>query len=173
MEFRLGQLLVEQGVLDEDQVQNVLLQQQETGEPFGVLCERMFDVSPDAIENAWAMQYSKLTRHVDPATEVFDRHALELLTRRQAWQFRILPIRFDGNELLIATTQEHLRRALRFAVNVIGIPVFFVITEPDMLGEALCRYYELPGMTPDSVLNNSMGRILRRRAACTIHAGRA
>lgn len=165
MEFRLGQLLVEQGVLDEDQVQNVLLRQQETGEPFGLLCERMFDVSPDAIESAWALQYAKLTRSIDPTTEVFDQHALELLTRRQAWQFRILPIRFDGNELLIATTQQHLRRALRFAVNVIGIPVYFVITEPDMLGEALCRYYELPGMTPDSIVKDSRGCRLRRAVA--------
>ncbi len=165
MEFRLGQLLVEQGVLDADQVQNVLLRQQETGEPFGLISEHMFNINPETIENAWALQYARMTRNIDPEVEVYELRALELITRRQAWQFRILPVRFDGNELMIATTQQHLRRALRFAVNVISIPVYFVMADSDKLGAALCKHYELPGMTPESVADESIERMLRRPAA--------
>ena len=65
-EIRLGQLLVERGMLTEEQVGRVLAQQQETGEPFGVLAERLFGVEPEAIEEAWARQYAGLTRTVDP-----------------------------------------------------------------------------------------------------------
>jgi hypothetical protein len=83
--------------------------------------------------------------------EVYDTEAAGLVTRRQAWQFRILPLRFEGRELLIATTQQHLRRALRFATNVIGIPIFFVMAKPKALGQALCKRYPLPGMTPELV----------------------
>ena len=32
--------------------------------------------------------------------------ALELITRRQAWQFRVLPIRMDGRELVMATQDQ-------------------------------------------------------------------
>ena len=153
-EIRLGQILVEGGVLSTRQVNDVLAVQRSTGEPFGLLAERMFGVHPDKIEEAWASQYARLTRAVDPQVESFDSGAAELVTRRQAWQFRILPMRFEGRELLVATTQRRLRRALRFATNVIGIPVFFVIAEPLALGRALCARYPLPGMTPESVLDD-------------------
>ena len=155
MELRLGQLLIEQGVLNAEQVETILDYQLHSGEPFGLLCERIFNVDPDLIESAWATQYASLTRTIDPAYEVFEERALELITRRQAWQFRVLPIRFDENELMIATTQQHLRRALRFATNVIGIPVYFVIAEPLSLGEALCKYYKLPGMKPELIAQST------------------
>jgi len=151
MEVRLGQLLVEGGVLTGQQVDRIVAVQAETGEPFGLLAERLFSVDPERIEEAWARQYAGLTRTVDPEVEVYNDDASALVTRRQAWQFRILPLRFEGRELLIATTQQHLRRALRFATNVIGIPVFFVMAESKALGRALCKRYPLPGMTPDAV----------------------
>jgi hypothetical protein len=150
-ELRLGQLLVESGVLTGQQVDHIVTVQEKTGEPFGLLAERLFGVDPQKIEEAWAKQYAGLTRTVDPEVEVYDTEAAGLVTRRQAWQFRILPLRFEGRELLIATTQQHLRRALRFATNVIGIPIFFVMAKPKALGQALCKRYPLPGMTPELV----------------------
>jgi type IV pilus assembly protein PilB len=162
MELRLGQVLVDTGVLTDSQARRVLAEQQRTGEPFGVLCERMFAVDPDAIEQAWALQYATLSRSIDPRREPIEDRALALVTRRQAWQFRVLPMRFDGDELMVATTQQHLRRALRFATAVLGVPVYIVLTEPRSLGEALCRHYPLPGMTAASVNDDAMDRLLRR-----------
>ncbi len=150
-ELRLGQLLVESEVLTGKQVDHIVTVQEKSGEPFGLLAERLFGVDPQKIEEAWAKQYAGLTRTVDPEVEVYDDDASGLVTRRQAWQFRILPLRFEGRELLIATTQQHLRRALRFATNVIGIPVFFVMAKPKALGLALCKRYPLPGMKPEMV----------------------
>ena len=147
MQGRLGQLLVQSGVLTEHQVKKVLARQLTSGEPFGLLSEQLFGVDPSVIEDAWARQYARITRTIDPEVEVFEDRAKDLITRRQAWQFRILPIRFDGDELMIATTQEHLRRALRFAVNVIGVPVFFVMAEAGMLEKALAKHYAWPEMT--------------------------
>lgn len=160
MEYRLGQLLVDAGVLTDAQVEEILLRQNETGEPFGLLGEKMFGVSPVAIEEAWAAQYARWTRHIDPTVEVFEPRALELITRRQAWQFRVLPIRFDGAELMLATTQRHIRRGLRFANNVLGVPSFFVMARPIELGTALCKHYTLPGMTPESVDDSALDQIL-------------
>ncbi len=157
-EVRLGQILIEAGVLAPDQVARILLVQEQTGEPLGLLAERLFSVDPTAIEEAWARQYAGLTRTVDPEIEVFEERALAVVTRRQAWQFRILPLRIEGRELLMVTTQRHLRRALRFATNVIGVPVFFVLADPVALGRALCRHYALPGMTPESVDEPARGR---------------
>ena len=150
-EVRLGQLLVESGGLTSRQVDAIVAEQERAGEPFGLLAERLYGVDPQRIEEAWAQQYAGLTRTVNPEVEVFDEKAVALVTRRQAWQFRVLPLRFEGRELIIATTERHLRRALRFATNVIGIPVFFVMADSLALGRALCQRYPLPGMTPESV----------------------
>ena len=165
MANRLGQVLVHSGVLTEQQVESVLQHQQESGKPFGVLCERLFGISPDLIEEAWALQYAGLTRTIDPATESFDPQALSLITRRQAWQFRVLPIRFDEDDLMVATTAQHVRRALRFASNVITVPVYLVLAEPLALGSALCKHYSLPGMTAKSVMDNDFERMLAAHGA--------
>ena len=121
----------------------------------------MYGVDPGAVEDAWARQYATITRTVDPTQEAFEPRAMSMVTRRQAWQFRILPIRFDGDELMVATTQRDLLRALRFSTRMMTVPTFLVIANPLALGEALCRHYPLPGMTAESVLRNGAGGPLR------------
>ena len=160
MDIRLGKILVDKGVLTGSQVHEVLDEQQRTGAPFGLICEQKFGVSPQDVEQAWATQYSAQARTVDPLREPVDRKAIELVTRRQAWQFRVLPLRFDGRELMLVTTRQHLCRALRFATAVIGVPVYVVLATPASLGEALCRHYPLPGMTPQSIGDEFTDRLV-------------
>jgi len=162
MDVRLGHLLMEQGLLTAQQAEQILAEQRRSGKPFGVLCERMFNVDPKAVEEAWAAQYAKISRTVNPLHESIEARALELVTRRQAWQFRVLPMRFDGPDLMMATTQRHLRRALRFATSVLGVPVYLVLAEPRNLGEALCRHYPMVGMTPESVDDDRLEQLVRR-----------
>jgi hypothetical protein len=161
MEVRLGQLLIESGVLTAAQVKQILDHQLRSGEPFGLIAEQVFHVNPRLVERAWASQYASLSPNLNLMTEVIDPRALSMVTRRQAWQFRVLPIRFDEGELMMATTQHHLRRALRFVTGVIGVPVYFVIATPRDLGEALCKHYPMAGMTPTSVDDDAMDRILK------------
>lgn len=161
MEYlRIGDLLMARGILTIEQVLAVLEEQKRTGEPFGVICERKFDVSPDTIEEVWASQYVSIARKIDPGLETIDPAALELVSRRQAWQFRVLPIRWDGEELMVATTAAHVRRALRFATRFLGVPVYLVIADSQAIGEALCRHYPLAGMTPASVNDGAMDHLL-------------
>lgn len=151
MSIRLGDLLVRKGVLTESQRQKVLEYQQVMARPFGELAERLFGIRPAVIEDAWADQYVEVTRRVDPRRETVDPDVLTLVDRRQAWQFRFLPLRHDGDELMACTTREHLVRALKFAAWAITDPCYLVVAEPEALGEALVRYYPLAGMTPAMV----------------------
>jgi hypothetical protein len=160
MQVRLGEVLIERNVLTREQVDHVLEEQKRRGQPFGLICERLYGISPEEVEEAWSEQYARLTRKVDPRFESFDDRALNLVSRRQAWQFRVLPIRFDGDELIVATTRRHLRRALRFATKVIGVPVYLVIADPEPLGEAMCSHYPLAGMTSRSIDDEELDRLL-------------
>lgn len=156
MTLRLGDLLVRSGALTEEQRDSVLEYQKLTGRPFGELAERLFGVGEAVVEQAWADQYAMVAQRIDPRTERFDPECLSLIDRRQAWQFRTLPIRFDGDELIICSTHEHLVRALKFAGWRIQAPCYFVLTDALSLGEALVKHYPMAGMTPNMVAGRGL-----------------
>lgn len=148
--IRIGELLIEQGVLSEQQVFEIVEAQRRTGEPFGVIAERLFDVTSESIENAWAEQYHRFTGDLDLSAERFDPRAMELITRRQAWQFELIPIRFDhGGELLIAASQRRLPRAVTFVARQLEHVAYFRIADAEQLRTYLQRYYPMPEISPD------------------------
>ncbi len=151
MTIRLGDLLVKKGLMTPAQREAVLDYQRLTGRPFGELAEKLYGVREAAVEAAWAEQYASIARQLDPRTEAIDPEVLPLIDRRQAWQFRMLPLRYDAKELMVCTTALHLVRALKFAGWKIRAQCYFVLAEPLALGEALTRHYPMAGMSPEMV----------------------
>lgn len=144
--MKMGELLVQAGVLNQDQIQQILDMQESTGRPFGDLAERMFGVDPDAIEQAWIEQYLSYGAEVDLDTQHMDVEVLRVLNRRQAWQFQLLPLRRDNEELIMATTRKRLPRAVNFAWRRMHDPVFFLIARRPQLEEFLMDHYPWPAM---------------------------
>jgi hypothetical protein len=144
--LRIGEILVEHGVLTEQQAFEIAEQQKRCKQPFGVLAEQMFDVTLEAIEQAWVDQYHRFTGTIDLAEQHFDEQALRTLHRRQAWQFEMLPIGFDNKsgELLIAASKHRLARAVTFAAKQIEHPVFFRIAERSQLRSFLRQHFPMP-----------------------------
>lgn len=151
--LRLGELLVEAGMITAPQREEILRVQAESGKPFGVLAERMFGVNPRAVERAWATQVSMLAPHTDPRDAMIDQAAVRLVSRRQAWQFRLLPMVFKQGELVVCTTKESLARAVSFACWKLSHRCTFVLAEPGALGAALVRHYPMGGMTSDCLIS--------------------
>ena len=143
---RLGESLSAHGIVTRDQVETILARQRTDSRPFGVLCEEMFDVDPSFIEAAWVDQYKRLVCHLEANFAEADREALALVTRRQAWQFRMVPVRFDDGVLVAATTSEQLPRATRFASAVLARPVLFIIIDAEELAGALEAHYPIGGL---------------------------
>jgi hypothetical protein len=140
---RLGELLVSKGVLTDAQLVQLLDMQSRRREPIGVLAEEVFHVDPAVLEEAWSEQYASITASVDPRREMIDPSVLGTISARQAWQFRVLPMRYDGREVMVCTCQRHLPRALRFAYRHFGPSCWMVVTEPSALFEALQRHYPM------------------------------
>ncbi|MBC7835038.1 MAG: hypothetical protein H7Y88_08045 [Phycisphaerales bacterium] len=165
MSLPIGHLLVHMGVLSDQQRVFILQEQEISGRPFGELAEAMFGVSQKAIESAWAEQYASTTKWVDPTLEIIDPAALALISRRQAWQFRVMPMRYDGSELMICTTRHHLVRALNFCTRHVPATCFFVLAEPETLGESLMRHYAIDGMSREMVRELGFGPVSGELAA--------
>jgi hypothetical protein len=142
--IRIGEVLVEQGVLSKDQVDHILRVQKASHRPFGDLAERLYGISARAIEDAWVEQYVRLAGVVNLDQHKMDINCLRLLNRRQAWQFHLLPTNRDGAELSIATSPEHLVRAVNFSTRTFNEPVYLLIAERDQLREFLMKHYPVP-----------------------------
>jgi len=151
--IRLGEVLVSRGLLTDDQVLEILDAQKRSQRPFGLLAEQMFGLEEADIEGAWAAQYEAIAGHCDVGAEQPRRDALDCVSRRQAWQFCVLPLRFEGSELVLATTSANLPRALRFAVRVLGRQAYFVLTDGVALAKALERNFPLDGMGVEDVVD--------------------
>lgn len=142
---RIGELLASRGVLTPVQIDQVLDAQKDSGRPFGDLAERMFGVEPRDVERAWLDQYLTYDTTVDLDAELFDPTLTGLLNRRQAWQFRVLPVRRENHELVIATTAHQLRKAVNFAWRTFNEPVFFLVAPRVQLEQHLMEHYPWPG----------------------------
>ena len=142
--IQIGELLVEQGVLNRKQVKHILEVQRVSHRPFGDLAERLYGVSPEAIEDAWVTQYVREAGVVDLEGMEVDVACLRVINRRQAWQFHLLPVGRDEQSLSIATDQENLIRAVNFSSRRVGEPVRFVIAERQQLRAFLMKQYPVP-----------------------------
>ena len=148
--IKIGQVLIEQGVLDDQQVFEILEAQRERHIPFGVLAERMFDVTLESIEQAWVEQYSRFTGEIDLDEYAIDRRALQLINRRQAWQFEILPLCWESSgELLMAASRRRLARAVTFVANRLEPVVFFRLANSEQLRRFLKKHYPMPEVSDE------------------------
>jgi MshEN domain len=152
MDLRIGDVLVEQGILSRDDRDAVLEMQRKVKRPFGVLAEEMFGITRHSVELAWAEQYASLADHVDPTSETIDPAAHGVISRRQAWQFGLFPLRFEGDQLVLATTKENLPRALRFTGWRLACPCYLVVADPEPLGRAMMELYPMAGMSSEVFL---------------------
>ncbi len=145
----IGQVLVEQGVLTQGQVDHILRVQRASHRPFGDLAERLFGISPRAVEDAWVEQYAAYAGTEDLDAHHVDQECLRLLSRRQAWQFESLPVHRDADGLNIATSRENLVRAVNFATRTIDEPICFLLAEREQLREFLLKHYPVPAHIAD------------------------
>jgi hypothetical protein len=153
--IRLGEILIEQGVLNEQQVFEIVEAQRRLQLPFGVVAERLFEVTVESIERAWAEQYHRFTGTLDLDQCAVQAEVLPLIGRRQAWQFELLPVRFERTgELLIAASQRRLPRAVSYVARRLTPPAFFRIAEPAQLRAHLQTHYPMPEVS-DAMLEKA------------------
>lgn len=142
--IRLGEILVEQNLLSRDEVKQILVAQERQGRPFGVLAEQLFGLDPRCVESAWVKQYAAIAGLVDVESLEVDDDCIDLISRRQAWQFRVAVVSREEGELIVITDEKHLARALRFAAATFREPTFFRVADSKTLEGFLMEHYPVP-----------------------------
>jgi len=148
--IQIGQILIEHGVLSEQQVFEILHAQRQKHIPFGVLAEKMFDVTLESVERAWIEQYHRFTGTIDLSQHKVDERALAMINRRQAWQFEMMPLRFEETgELLMAASRRRFARAVTFVASRLEPVVYFRIANSDQLRQFLQEHFPMPEVSQE------------------------
>ena len=136
----LGQLLVDGGILTEEQLQRALELKVTTGKRLGEIVVELDLTTERAIAGALAEQYQ--LEYVDLDAITIDKHAVSLLPEELARRYEALPLRVleDGTLLLAVTDPTNLANAddLRFAL---GSSFRIAVAERGRLELAIARAY--------------------------------
>jgi len=149
---KLGELLLEYGVIDEKILEESLKISKATGKRLGeVLVENGY-VKEDTIAKALGEQY-KLPYIGESILEI-DKKYTEILPSEIAYKYNIIPIYSTDKEVTIAIVDPLDIIALDEIKKIIKKPVKLVVTTEKLMKEALMKYYASQGGDLDEVLKS-------------------
>ena len=91
----LGQILISEGILSEDQLRIALLEQMKSNQPIGKLLVSLGFVSEATLREALSESLGK--QSIDLSKAIVDPQALKLVPRDMAKRYHLLPLDFDNN----------------------------------------------------------------------------
>lgn len=138
---RIGDLLVESGVISQEQLQQALEQQRELKMKLGdVLVSKGYITQQQFIE---ALEFQIGIPHVQIYRQKIDPKIIQLISQKLADQHCVLPLRMDGNKLVLAMADPMDYFAIDEIQIATGLRVEPVIASKDELIRSISRFYGL------------------------------
>ncbi len=139
----IGQILINQGLITEDQLRIVLLEQMRSNQPVGKLLVQLGFVTEATLRDALSESLGQ--RAVDLAHVIIDGAALKLVPIELARQYRFMPIDYDvdGHRLTIAITDPNNIVALDKLRNLTQgeLEIDTLIAGESDISRAIDQYY--------------------------------
>lgn len=79
--------------------------------------------------------------------QVVERQALSLVSADEAWDHLVLPMRYEGGELVAATTQSGLAFGEAMLSKRVDGGVRFFVCDPVPLEQCIACYYDYEGLS--------------------------
>ncbi|MDB4731943.1 ATPase, T2SS/T4P/T4SS family, partial [bacterium] len=137
---KLGQILVDLGYLDEDQLWDVLEEQKQSpGEVIGQVAKRMGFVDEDKITEALAEQFGMPV--INLAETTIPPKVLELVPETMASVYKIMPVSLMDNVLTVAMADPQNLAALDDLRNFLGYDVRGAVSSLAEVEAAIERHF--------------------------------
>ncbi|MEQ1827445.1 MAG: ATPase, T2SS/T4P/T4SS family [Pirellula sp.] len=148
---RIGQIFVDMGFMTDEQLQLLLEeQQQQPGALLGKLAEEMSLITDDQLAQALGEQQNM--KVVSLGEHPIAPELLEKLTETMAQLYRVIPVKYDGHTLTVATCdpqnltiQDELRTFLGFDIEMV------VATEREIKA-AIERFYSSESLSVEKIV---------------------
>ncbi|MCG8583171.1 MAG: Flp pilus assembly complex ATPase component TadA [Pirellulales bacterium] len=148
---RIGQILVDQGSMTDEQLVEVLNEQKNRPSILlGKLAEEMGIVTDDQVAQALAEQMSM--QAITLGDTVIAPDVLALITEPMAQLYRIIPISFKDNTLTIAMCDPQKLSILDELRTFLGYEVRAVVTTERDILKSLDRYYAASSESVESIV---------------------
>jgi type IV pilus assembly protein PilB len=137
---RLGQILVDLGYINEDQLWDILEEQKKSpGEVIGRVAIRLGLVSDTQVSEALAEQWGMQVISLKDTT--ITPKVLELVPETMASIYKIMPVSLKNNVLTVAMAEPQNIAALDDLRNFLGYDVRGAVSNPADIQAAIERYY--------------------------------
>jgi type IV pilus assembly protein PilB len=138
---RIGDLLVESGLISEEQLKNALREQKELNMRLGdVLITRNYITEQQLIE---VLEFQLGIPHIQLYRQKIETKIINIIPQRLAEQHQVLPIRTEGNKLILAMADPLDYFAIDELRMTTGFRIEPTIASKDELQRAIKRYYGL------------------------------
>jgi len=151
MALRLGEILVEKGIITPQELEAAVKKQQNTKEMIGQVLINMGLITERKLLQVLAEQQG--VRFVDLKEEQIDQKAVETVPAKFAWHYKIMPVKIDGNVLTIAISNPFDMWPIDDLETNLGYRVEKVLTPtPDIL-EGIKKFYGVGADTVERILD--------------------
>ncbi|AMV31150.1 Type II secretion system protein E [Pirellula sp. SH-Sr6A] len=148
---RIGQIFVDMGFITDEQLQLLLEeQQQQPGALLGKIAEDMALITDDQLAQALGEQMNM--KVISLSEQPVPKELLERMSETMAQLYRVIPVRFDGHTLSVATCdpqnlsiQDELRTFLGYDIEMM------VCTEREIKA-ALERFYSSESLSVEKIV---------------------
>lgn len=152
---RIGDLLVEAGLLTEEKLQQALKEQKELNMRLGdVLISQKYITEQQLIE---VLEFQLGIPHVQLYRQKIDQKVINIIPKRLAEQHNVLPLRAEGNKLVVAMDDPLDYFAIDELRMSTGLLIEPAIASKDELSRAIKRYYQLQESV-DQIMENLQER---------------
>jgi type IV pilus assembly protein PilB len=140
---RLGQLLLEDGLVTAAQIDDAVARQRASGERLGSVLVRLGFLTEDQLVNALSRQYGLPA--VAPSQLDIDPELLRLVPAQIARKYRVLPVERAGETLSLAMADPTDLNALDDVAFMTNLTVRPLVAAPRLIRQALERLGETDG----------------------------
>lgn len=139
---RLGDLLIDEGLISKDQLNNALSYQKENGGRLGSILVQLGYITDEQISKALGKQYNV---GVVEFKEEIDPIVLKIVSPQIAQKFQVIPIKREGKNLYLAMANPvdvYTIEDIKFATGYNVIPL---VASENMISKAIEKYYGVAG----------------------------
>ncbi len=148
---RIGQIFVDMGFIDDDQLEMLLEeQQQQPGEKLGKIAEEMGLIVDDQLAQALAEQMN--LQVINLAEANLAPEVLGQVSETMAQLYRVIPVQFEDGVLTVATAEPQNLTVADELRTFLGHTIRLVVTTEREVKQAMERYYNAAGESVESII---------------------
>jgi type IV pilus assembly protein PilB len=141
MAKRLGDLLLEENLVTNEQIMKAIEEQQKSGEPLGRILVKRGSITEEALFYFLAIQFG--TEYIDLPAEI-KPELIAMLKKEVAEEFNCIPIEETATHVIIATSDPDIHLAEKLKQRAAlpdGKEIKFVISSESHMKSALAQHY--------------------------------